>query len=338
MAKKPVILITGGAGYIGSHAMLAAGTHGFTPVAYDNLSEGHRWAVQTGELVKGELSDAAALKRAFKKYKPVAVMHFASHCYVGESVTDPAKYYRDNLTNAMNLWDVMRQAKVNFFILSSTCATYGDPVQVPMSETHPQNPVNPYGDSKLMLEKILAWYDKAYGFKSTFLRYFNAAGADAQGRVGEVHDPETHLIPLVLDAAMGRRSHITIFGEDYPTPDGTCVRDYIHVSDLAEAHFLALKLMMKRGQSDFFNLGTGKGYSVREVISETEKVTGRKVPLKTGPRRAGDPPQLVADNRKASEILQWTPRHSDLANILKTSWAWHQKWFGGKTHALKKKK
>lgn len=338
MPKKPVVLITGGAGYIGSHAMLAAPSHGFTPIAYDNLSEGHRWAVQTGELIKGDLSDTTALKRAFKKVKPAAVMHFASHCYVGESVTDPAKYYRDNLTNAMNLWAVMRECKVNFFILSSTCATYGDPVQVPMSETHPQNPVNPYGDSKLMLEKILAWYDRAYGFKSTFLRYFNAAGADAQGRVGEVHDPETHLIPLVLDAVLGLRPSITVFGEDYPTPDGTCVRDYIHVTDLAEAHFLALKRMMNLNKSDFFNLGTGKGYSVKELIQEAEKVTGRKVPVKMGPRRAGDPPQLVADNRKAAEILQWTPRHSDLANILKTSWAWHQKWFGKKPGAMGKGK
>jgi UDP-glucose-4-epimerase GalE len=338
MAKKPVVLITGGAGYIGSHAMLAASANGFTPIAYDNLSEGHSWAVPKGQLIKGELADTAALKRAFKKVKPAAVMHFASHCYVGESVTDPAKYYRDNLTNAMNLWAVMRESKVHFFILSSTCATYGDPVQVPMAENHPQNPVNPYGDSKLMLEKILSWYDRAYGFKSTFLRYFNAAGADAQGRVGEVHDPETHLIPLVLDAVSGLRPHITVFGEDYPTPDGTCVRDYIHVTDLAQAHFLALKRMMELNQSDFFNLGTGRGYSVKEVIQETEKVTGRKVPVKTGPRRAGDPPQLVADNRKAAEILRWTPAHSDLSNILKTAWAWHQKTFGKKSKTAGKGK
>ena len=326
MKKKPVVLITGGAGYIGSHAMLAAESHGFTPVAYDNLSEGHRWAVKGGTLVKGDLSDPASLRRAFRKYKPSAVMHFASHCYVGESVTDPEKYYRDNLTNAMNLWHVMRETEVGFFVLSSTCATYGDPVQVPMPETHPQNPVNPYGDSKLMLEKILAWYDRAYGLKSTFLRYFNAAGADASGALGEAHDPETHLIPLALDAALGLRPSLTVFGEDYPTPDGTCVRDYIHVTDLAEAHFLALKLMMERGRSDFFNLGTGRGYSVKEVLAETERVTGRKVRVEKGPRRAGDPPQLVADNRKASEILEWVPRHSGLENILRTAWAWHQKW------------
>ncbi len=338
MAKKPVILITGGAGYIGSHAMLAAPSRGFTPFAYDNLSEGHSWAVQKGQLIKGELADTALLRRTFKKLKPAAVMHFASHCYVGESVTDPAKYYRDNLTNAMNLWGVMREYKVNYFILSSTCATYGDPVKVPMAEDHPQNPVNPYGDSKLMLEKILAWYDRAYGLKSTFLRYFNAAGADALGRVGEVHDPESHLIPLVLDAAMGRRPKITVFGEDYPTPDGTCVRDYIHVTDLAEAHFLALKRMMELNQSDFFNLGTGKGYSVMEVIREAEKATGLKVLVEKGTRRAGDPPQLVADNRKAAEVLHWTPGHSDLPNILKTAWTWHQKWFGKKDQARRKGK
>ncbi len=325
MAKKPVILITGGAGYIGSHAMLAAPAHGFTPIAYDDLSMGHRWAVAKGSLVAGSLADRKALSRAFRKHRPTAVMHFASHCYVGESVTDPAKYYRDNLTNAMGLWDVMRENKVNHFILSSTCATYGDPVKVPMGEDHPQNPVNPYGDSKLMLERILTWYDRAYGLKSTFLRYFNAAGADAQGRVGEAHDPETHLIPLVLDAAAGLRPAVTVFGEDYDTPDGTCIRDYIHVSDLAEAHFLALKLMMRTGKSDFFNLGTGNGYSVREIIESVERVTGMKVPVKKGPRRAGDPPRLVADNRKAATVLGWTPRHSSLDNVIATAWAWHQK-------------
>jgi UDP-glucose-4-epimerase GalE len=325
LPRKPVILITGGAGYIGSHAMLAAPAHGFTPIAYDDLSEGHRWAVNKDELVVASLADRRALDQAFKRYKPTAVMHFASHCYVGESVTDPAKYYRDNLTNAMGLWDVMREHKVRWFVLSSTCATYGDPVQVPMPESHPQSPVNPYGDSKWMLERILAWYDRAYGLKSTFLRYFNAAGADAQGRTGECHDPETHLIPLALDAAAGLRPHVTVFGSDYPTPDGTCVRDYIHVTDLAEAHFLALRLMMREGRSDAFNLGTGRGYSVREIIQAVERVTRHRVPVKTGPRRAGDPPRLVADNAKAARILGWTPRHSDLDNIIATAWAWHRR-------------
>jgi UDP-glucose-4-epimerase GalE len=328
LSKRPVVLITGGAGYIGSHAVREARNNGFEAVCFDDLSTGHAWAVKGYTLVKGKLGDRKKLLAAFKKYKPVAVMHFASHIAVGESVTDPQKYYRDNLTNAMNLLSVMLERKTRFFILSSTAATYGDPIEVPIPETHPQAPVNPYGDSKWMLERILTWYDKAYGLRSTFLRYFNAAGADASGAIGEVHDPETHLIPLVLDAAMGRRSHISIFGEDYPTPDGTCVRDYIHVTDLAGAHFLALKRMMEKDKSDFFNLGTGKGYSVNEVIAITEKVTGKRVPVVKGPRRAGDPPELVARSAKAMEVLGWKPVHSDLENILKTAWVWHQNYFG----------
>lgn len=333
MAKKPILLITGGAGYIGSHAVKEAYSNGFEPVTYDNLSEGHRWAVKAGAFVKGELSDRARLLKAFRKYKPQAVMHFASHTYVGESVTNPQKYYQDNLTNAMNLFSVMLERKVHYFILSSTCATYGNPVQVPMPEEHPQNPVNPYGDSKWMIERILSWYDRAYGLKSTFLRYFNAAGADASGEMGEVHDPETHLIPLVLDAAVGRKKEITVFGQDYPTPDGTCVRDYIHVTDLAGAHYLALKRMMETGKSDAFNLGTGRGYSVKEVIAKAEEVTGRKVPVVLGPRRAGDPPELVAQSKKAFEVLGWKPEYSSLENILKTAWVWHQNYFGKKKKA-----
>ncbi len=329
MKEFQVVLITGGAGYIGSHAVQEARNYGFEPVTYDNLSMGHRWAIQ-GEFVKGDLGDRPKLLKAFRKYQPAAVMHFASHTYVGESVTHPQKYYRDNLTNALNLFSVMLERKVSHFILSSTCAVYGDPVQVPIPEDHPRNPVNPYGDSKMMLEKILAWYDRAYGLRSTFLRYFNAAGADASGRLGEAHDPETHLIPLVLDSAMGRRKEITIFGQDYPTPDGTCIRDYIHVTDLAGAHFLALKLMMETGQSDFFNLGTGKGFSVREVITKAEEVTGKRIPVRMGPRRAGDPPELVAQSDKARAALGWQPRHSSLENILKTAWAWHRNYFGGK--------
>ena len=334
--KKSTLLITGGAGYIGSHAALEADRHGFKPVLFDNLSMGHSWAAKSGELVKGELADRAKLLKVFGKFKPVAVMHFASHTYVGESVTDPQKYYRDNLTNAMNLFSVMLEKNVNYFILSSTCATYGNPVQVPMPETHPQNPVNPYGDSKLMLEKILTWYDKAYGLKSTFLRYFNAAGADESGSIGEVHDPETHLIPLVLDVAMGRRKNITVFGTDYPTPDGTCVRDYIHVTDLAGAHFLALQRMLETSNSDFFNLGTGKGYSVKEVITEAEKVTGKKISVEFGARRAGDPPELVAKADKAKTILKWVPQHSSLENILRTAWKWNQGYFGKKIGKNKK--
>ena len=337
MSKRQTILITGGAGYIGSHAVREAVNHGFDPVSYDNLSTGHAWAVKGSRLVRGELGDRKKLLAVFKKFKPAAVMHFASHIAVGESVTDPQKYYRDNLTNAMNLLSVMLERKVLRFILSSTAATYGDPVEVPIPETHPQSPVNPYGDSKWMLERILTWYDKAYGLRSTFLRYFNAAGADESGTIGEVHDPETHLIPLVLDAAMGRRSHISVFGTDYPTPDGTCVRDYIHVTDLAGAHYLALRRMMERDQSDFFNLGTGNGYSVKEVIAAAERVTGKKIPLQLGPRRAGDPPELVAGSDKAKRELQWTPEHSSLENILRTAWKWHQAYFGGKPKTKKGK-
>lgn len=289
---------------------------------------GHRWAIQDGVFVKGDLADRTKLLQTFRKYKPAAVMHFASHISVGESVADPQKYYRDNLGNAMNLFSVILEQKVKYFVLSSTAAVYGDPVKVPMTENHPKNPVNPYGDSKYILERILTWYDQAYGLKSTFLRYFNASGADASGKLGEAHHPESHLIPLILDAVAGLRKEITVFGKDYPTPDGTCIRDYIHVTDLAGAHFLALKRMMKSGKSDFFNLGTGKGYSVQQVIQMTEKVTGFKVPVKVGPRRPGDPPRLVAQSQKAQKVLAWKPKFSDLKNILKTAWIWHQKWHG----------
>ncbi len=330
MAKKPILLITGGAGYIGSHAVKEAQANGFEPITYDNLSEGHRWAVKAGVFVKGDLANRAQLLKAFQKYKPQAVMHFASHIAVGESVANPQKYYQDNLTNAMNLFSVMLDRKVRYFILSSTAATYGDPLKVPIPEDHPQNPVNPYGDSKWMLERILAWYDRAYGLRSTYLRYFNAAGADSSGEIGEVHDPETHLIPLVLDAAAGRRKEITVFGQDYATPDGTCVRDYIHVTDLAQAHYLALKRMMSADKSDFFNLGTGHGYSVKEVIDKAGEVTGLKIPVAYGPRRAGDPPELVAQSKKAMEVLKWKPEHSSLENILKTAWGWHQNFYDSK--------
>ncbi len=330
MKKRSRVLITGGAGYIGSHAVKEAARFGFEPITYDNLSAGHRWAVQAGDFVKGDLKDRAKLVKTFQKYKPIAVMHFASHIAVGESVVNPQKYYQDNLTNALTLFSVMLEKKVKTFVLSSTAAIYGDPIKVPIPEDHPHQPVNPYGDSKLMLEKILAWYDKAYGFRSTFLRYFNAAGADASGTLGEVHDPESHLIPLVLDAAAGLRKNITVFGRDYPTPDGTCVRDYIHVTDLAGAHYLALRRMLEKDKSDFFNLGTGKGFSVQEVIQKAEEVTGKKIPVADGDRRAGDPPELVAQSQKAQDTLQWKPEHSSLKNILTTAWAWHQKWHGKK--------
>jgi UDP-glucose-4-epimerase GalE len=323
-------LITGGAGYIGSHAVLAASQWGFIPVTFDNLSEGHRWAVKDGRLIVGDLADGKRIKRVMKEVRPAAVMHFASHCYVGESVINPRKYYHDNVTNALNLFDAMLASRVRHFIFSSSCATYGNPLKVPMPEDHPQDPVNPYGDTKMMIEHILSSYDGAYGLKSVCLRYFNAAGADASASIGEVHDPETHLIPLVLDAAMGRRPSVTVFGDDYPTKDGTCIRDYIHVTDLADAHFKALKRMMRTGKSDAFNLGTGRGYTVLEVIRAAGKATGRKVPTRIGPRRAGDPPALVADSRKARRVLKWTPRHSGLENIMDTAWKWHRRYFRGR--------
>ena len=328
MASKKKILITGGAGYIGSHCMKEAERFGYEAVAFDNLSLGHSWAVPKGELLKGDLAKEQDILKALRKVRPLAVMHFASHAAVGESVVNPQKYYRDNLTQAMNLFSAMLKLKVENFIFSSTCATYGEPKQVPIPEEHPQIPVNPYGDSKLMIEKILTWYGKAYGLKSTFLRYFNAAGADASGTIGEVHEPEAHLIPLVLDAALGRRKDITVFGTDYPTPDGTCVRDYIHVTDLANSHYLALKVMMEKGQGDAFNLGTGHGYSVKEVIAEAQRVTGKLIPITYGLRRPGDPPELVGKTDKAQKILGWKPEHSSLENILKTAWVWHQNWFG----------
>lgn len=299
---------------------------------------GHDWAVQKAELVQGDLKDANKLKQVFKKYKPIAVMHFASHAYVGESVINPQKYYKDNLTNAMNLFSVMLNDGVKYFIFSSSCAVYGEPQIIPITEDHPQNPVNPYGDSKMMIERILGWYRKAYGLQSTLLRYFNAAGADPSGMLGEVHDPETHLIPLVLDAALGIRKNITIFGDDYPTPDGTCIRDYIHVNDLANAHFLALRRMISTGKSEFFNLGTGKGYSVKEIILGAEKITGKKIPVQKGSHREGDPPILVAQAKKAEKILNWKPQYSSLTNILGTAWKWHQKWFGRKREKSKRDK
>jgi len=325
LSSKPVLLISGGAGYIGSHAVLAAARHGFRPVVYDNLTAGHRWAVRKATLVVGDLADRAKLQRTFRKFRPAAVMHFASHIAVGESVQNPRKYYQENLTNALVLLETLLRNQTRYFILSSTAAVYGDPLRVPIPEDHPKEPVNPYGDAKWMLERILGWYDRGHGLKTTCLRYFNAAGADASGLIGEAHDPETHLIPLVLDAAAGLRKDIQVFGTDYPTPDGTCIRDYIHVTDLAEAHYLGLKRMMRTGQSDVFNLGTGKGYSVEQVIRVTEKVTGRSVPVVYGKRRPGDPPRLVAKAVKAQRTLRWKPKHSSLENILATAWNWHQK-------------
>lgn len=319
---KP-ILVTGGAGYIGSHACKALAQAGYIPIAFDNLVYGHRWAVQWGALEEGDILDRSRLDEVLEKYKPAAVMHFAAYAYVGESVQNPGKYYRNNVAGTINLLEALRDHNIGQLIFSSTCATYGVPQRNPIPEDHPQHPINPYGTSKLMIEQVLRDFGVAHGLRSISLRYFNAAGADPDTEIGEDHDPETHIIPLVLDAAAGTRPHITVFGEDYDTPDGTCVRDYIHVTDLADAHVLALKSLEKGAASTAYNLGNGQGFSVNQVIDTACRVTGRDIPVKTGLRRAGDPPQLVGDAARAIETLGWKPRFAALEDIVATAWKWH---------------
>ncbi len=319
------VLVTGGAGYIGSHACKALAGAGYQPVAYDNLGRGHREAVRWGPLVVGDLADRGLIEATMRHHHISAVMHFAAFAYVGESVSDPALYFRNNVAGSLVLLDAMAAAGVGCIVFSSTCATYGIPETTPIAETAPQRPVNPYGESKLMIERMLHWLAAARGLRYAALRYFNAAGADPDGETGEHHDPETHLIPLVLDAALGRRPAVEIYGTDYPTPDGTAVRDYIHVTDLAEAHVLALGHLQAGKPSLALNLGTGRGFSVREVIAAAERVTGRPVAQRESPRRAGDPAMLVADARRAREVLGWIPRFSGLDDILSTAWAWHRR-------------
>jgi UDP-arabinose 4-epimerase len=316
------VLVTGGAGYIGSHACKALAAAGYVPVTFDNLSYGHRSAVRWGPFVHGDLLDRATLDAALRAWRPVAVMHFAAFAYVGESVTNPGKYYRNNVAGSLTLLEAMRDAGVDKFIFSSTCATYGVPQAMPLREDHPQNPINPYGASKLMIERMLQDFDAAHGLRSISLRYFNAAGADPDGETGEAHDPETHLIPLVLDAAAGVRPDVTIFGDQYPTLDGTCIRDYIHVADLAQAHVLGLQALEAGATTTAYNLGNGQGFSVRQVIDVAESVTGRSVPVRIGPQRAGDPSQLVGDASRIRAELGWQPQHADLADIIATAWAW----------------
>ncbi len=328
------ILVTGGAGYIGAHAVRELKKAGYEVVIFDNLIYGHRELAQGEPLIVGELENTALLRDVFAEHRFKAVMHFAAFAYVGESVENPAKYYRNNVAATLNLLEVMREAKVNQFIFSSTCATYGEPKEVPIPETHPQQPINPYGASKLMVERILQDYSKAFGLKYVALRYFNAAGADESGEIGEDHNPETHLIPLVLDAALGRRKHITIYGTDYDTPDGTCIRDYIHVTDLAVAHVLGLKYLEKGGVSDVFNLGNGNGFSVREVIKTARQVTGKEIPVVEGARRAGDPARLIGSAEKAKQILGWKPKFNQLETIIATAWKWHQKRFAPKVETV----
>jgi UDP-glucose-4-epimerase GalE len=316
------VLVTGGAGYIGSHACKALARAGYRPVAYDNLSRGHREAVLWGPLVEGDIADRNRVAAALRDHRVAGIMHFAAFAYVGESVADPALYYRNNVEGTLSLLEEMRRATVDRIVFSSTCATYGVPEANPIGESTLQRPVNPYGETKLAVERALHWYGEAYGLRHVALRYFNAAGADPDGEIGEDHEPETHLIPLVLQAALGLGPPIRIFGTDYPTADGTAVRDYIHVSDLAEAHVRALDYLLRGGDSRAMNLGTGRGHSVREVIAAAQRAAARPVPREEAPRRAGDPPVLVADPALAAEVLGWSPRFSDLETIVGTALAW----------------
>ncbi|WP_428055491.1 UDP-glucose 4-epimerase GalE [Candidatus Avelusimicrobium fimicolum] len=317
------ILVIGGAGYIGSHMVRMLAKQGYNPVVFDNLSKGHREAVANYPFELGDLGDKARLTEVFKKYGIEAVMHFAAFAEVGESVKEPSKYYHNNVAKVLDLLDALVENNIKYFVFSSTAATFGEPIRPKIDESHPQNPINPYGNTKLMVEKILADFDTAYGLKATALRYFNASGADDSGEIGESHNPETHLIPIVLQAAAGKRASIKMFGTDYPTPDGTCVRDYVHVNDLARAHILALEKMFKDNVSERFNLGSGNGFSVAEIVKEAKRITGIDFTVEKAPRRDGDPAVLVADSAKAERILGWKPQYN-LTRIIETAWNWEQ--------------
>ena len=318
------ILVTGGAGYIGSHACKALMAAGYEPVAYDNLSEGHRLAVRWGPLVVGDIADRALLTETLRRYEISAVMHFAAHAYVGESVDEPRKYFDNNVTNTLTLLHAMLDADVRRLVFSSSCAIFGIPERLPITEETPQTPINPYGASKQMVESVLRWYARPYGLRYCSLRYFNAAGADPDGELGERHDPETHLIPLVIAAAQGALPAVDIFGTDYETADGTAVRDYVHVSDLADAHVAALERLLNGGSSACLNLGSGAGHSIREVIRAVEDVSGRRVPVREAARRPGDPAALVAAGDRAYALLGWRPRRSGLRTIVQSAWRWHE--------------
>lgn len=326
-SQNTTILVTGGAGYIGSHAVLALKEKGYDVVILDNLVYGHRDVVENNlkvELIVGDTNDRALLDQVFNTREIAAVMHFAAYAYVGESVENPAKYYHNNVVGTLTLVEAMEKAGIDKFVFSSTCATYGVPETVPIPETHPQTPINPYGASKLMVERILKDFDTAYNFKSVIFRYFNAAGADPEGRTGEDHNPETHLIPLILLTALGKRNAIKILGTDYPTRDGTCIRDYIHVTDLAQAHVLGLEYLLNGGDSEIFNLGNGNGFTVREMIATAKEVTGKDFPVEEAARRPGDPPMLVGSGEKAQKVLGWQPEYADLSQIVRHAWQWHQ--------------
>jgi len=317
------VLVTGGAGYIGSHTAKVLAGAGYVPVVFDNLSSGHRWAVQWGPLVEGDLADVGLIRRTLVQYNIEAVIHFAASAYVGESMAVPEKYFRNNVINTLNLLEAMLAVGVGNFIFSSSCATFGIPGRTPVPDDHPQRPVNPYGESKLFIEQVLGWYGKAHGFKSVALRYFNAAGADPEGNLGEDHSPETHLVPLAIGAALGRFPYLEVYGTDYDTPDGTAIRDYVHVMDLAEAHVLALRHLLDGCSDSAFNLGVGRGYSVREVVAAVANLVHARVPVRERPRRPGDPPVLVAESTRATEVLGWRPRYPQLDTIVASALSWH---------------
>ena len=319
------ILVTGGAGYIGSHTAKALKRAGYDPVVFDDLTSGHPWAVKWGPLVEGSLADGDLIRATLTGHEIEAVIHFAASLLVAESMTNPQKYFWNNVVNTLRLLDAMLEAKVKHIVFSSSAATYGIPQTVPIPEDHPKNPINAYGETKLSMERAIQWYGTAYGVRWMALRYFNAAGADPDGELGESHDPETHVIPLVIGAALSQRPAVEVYGTDYPTPDGTAIRDYIHVTDLGEAHVLALKHILAGGESCALNLGTGQGNSVREVIRAVGKMCGGRVPYRDAPRRSGDPPSLVADPRRANRILAWKPRISSLDSIVESAWKWHAK-------------
>jgi len=321
------ILVVGGAGYIGSHMVKMLGLSGYDVVVLDSLEKGYQDAVLYGELIVGDLADRQFLEQLFSDHSFDGVMHFASYIEVGESVANPSRYYRNNVSNTQNLLDAMVEHSVNNFVFSSTAAIFGEPEYSPINESHSKKPINPYGKSKFMVEQMLADYDKAYGLKSVALRYFNAAGADPEGELGERHNPESHLIPLVLQAASGRREAISVFGSDYDTPDGTCVRDYIHINDLCDAHLLALAELRETGQSERYNLGNGLGFSVKQVIDTAIKVTNQKINVIQSERRPGDPAILVADANKARDKLKWQPKFDQLEQIIQTAWQWEQSFF-----------
>jgi UDP-arabinose 4-epimerase len=316
------ILVTGGAGYVGSHACKALAAAGYHPVVFDNLSAGHRWAVRWGPLEVGDLADTEGLRRVMRRHRIEAVMHFAAASNVGESMREPGLYYRNNVCGTLNLLTAMSDCGVSRLVFSSTCASYGLPLAVPIAEDHPQWPINPYGDTKFAIERMLHWWDQVHGIRSFALRYFNAAGADIDGEIGEAHSPETHLIPIALEVAQRPRAVLEVYGDDYPTPDGTAIRDYVHVSDLADAHVAALGLLFDGSPSLAVNLGTGIGLSVRQVVDAIERTIGRPLPIRVGPRRVGDPPQLIAAPRLAFEVLNWTPYRSDIDTIIASAWAW----------------